>query len=145
MDINIITVSGTVDKVPTSTKASGVLYVNFTLAVSSSNSTSNNIQYYAISASGKNAETILNSVNHGDKLFIIGKPSVDTYVGKDKQIIGTQKVWIEKFEFCPITSSEVIAATVSKPAAQSEEYTLDKPTIIENTVNNEIDDAKTIF
>lgn len=142
MDINIITVSGIVDKAPTSTKVSDVIYVNFTLAVNVNNSHSNNTLYYAISASGKNAETILNSVNLGDKLFIIGKPSVDTYVGKDKQIIGTQKVWIEKFEFCPISMAEAVDV---KPALQAEEDDLNKPTITENTVNNKIDGVETIF
>lgn len=97
MNINIITVAGIVDKAPTSTKNADALYVNFSLAVNSNN---NHTQYYAISASSKNAEAILNNVNAGDKLFIIGKPSVDTYMSKDKQIIAIQKVWLEKFEFC---------------------------------------------
>lgn len=110
MDINIITVSGTVDKAPTSAKHADVLYVNFSLAVNGNN-TLVKPWYYTISASGKNAESILNNVNVGDKLFIVGRPSVDTYMAKDKQIIAIQKVWIEKFEFCG--SSDVGAVNIA--------------------------------
>lgn len=116
MDINIVTVSGIVDKAPTSTKnITGTLYVSFPLAVSTNTGSINTkqAQHYAINASGKNAEAILNNVNVGDKLFIIGKPSVDTYMAKDKQIIAIQKVWVEKFEFC--TPNTLCAPTQIKP------------------------------
>ena len=108
MNINIITVSGTIDKSPTSTVVAETLYVNFDLAVNTSHSNIGT-QYYAISASGKNAEAILNSVNVGDKLIIVGKPSVDTYMKRDKQVVAVQKVWVEKFELCRSISTEMAA------------------------------------
>lgn len=95
----MITVSGNVVKPPTSMKTDDVLYANFNLVVNVGNVEIPKITWYAISASGKNAEAVLNMVNEGDKLFIIGKPSVDIYLGKEKQVVAVQKIWLEKFEF----------------------------------------------
>lgn len=100
MDINMIVVSGNIAKSPTSTRSDDVLYVNFSLAVNIGSKESPKTSWYSMSASGKNAELILNHANVGDKLFITGKPGTDTYLGRDKQIISVQKVWVEKFEFC---------------------------------------------
>lgn len=99
MDINTITVSGNVGKSPTSIKNDDVLYANFSLAVNVGTKDSPKTLWYSITASGKTAEVVLNHVKAGDKLFITGTPSVDTYLGKDKQIIGVQKIWIKKFQF----------------------------------------------
>lgn len=99
MDINMITVSGNVAKSPTSTKNGDVLYANFSLTVNVGTHEAPKTIWYSVSASGKNAEIILNHVNPGDKLFIIGKPSVDIYLGKDKQVVGVQKIWLERFEY----------------------------------------------
>lgn len=112
MNINLITVSGIVDKNPTSNIVSGVLYINFELVVNSSTHAGATPQYYAISASGKNAETILNSVNSGDTLFIMGRPSVDTYMKKDKQVVAVQKVWIDKFELFRAAQNELLVPAI---------------------------------
>ncbi len=103
MDINMIMVSGCVSKSPTSIKMYDVLYANFSLEVNVGSLTNPKTLCYLVSSSGKIAEMVLNEVNIGDKLFITGKPSVDTYMNKDKQIVGLQKIWIEKIEFacCP--------------------------------------------
>lgn len=102
----MIVVSGNAVKSPTSTKNGGVLYANFSLAVDIGTKEAPKTCWYSISASGKNAELILNNINPGDKLFITGSPSVDIYLGKDKQVVGVQKIWLEKFEFCAVKPSE---------------------------------------
>lgn len=125
MDINIITVSGNVGKAPTSIKRDDVLYANFSLAVNVGAKDAPKTLWYSISASGKTAEVILNHVNTGDKLFITGKPSVDTYLGKDKQIIGVQKIWIEKFEFGGSTTQETNEPVIEIPDLKLESATID--------------------
>lgn len=125
MDINIITVSGNVGKTPTSIKRDEILYANFSLAVNIGNKDAPKALWYSISASGKTAEVILNHVNAGDKLFITGKPSVDTYLGKDKQIIGVQKIWIEKFEFGGSTTQETNDPVIEIPDLKLESATTD--------------------
>lgn len=131
MDINMVTVSGNVGKAPTSIKKDGVLYANFSLAVNLGTKDAPKTLWYSVSASGKTAETILNHVNVGDKLFITGKPSVDTYLGKDKQIKGVQKIWIEKF-IC--ICSNVIEN--EEPAVETPDLPIEHPNInIENQLS----------
>lgn len=129
----MIVVSGFVGKAPTSTKNGDVLYANFPLVINVGSKELPKTQWYGVSAAGKTAEVILNHVNVGDKLFITGRPSIDMYLGKDKQIIGVQKIWLEKFDFGSAKNIEDENHIVTTPELILETST----TETQITVNNE--------
>ena len=141
MSIETITISGHVGTEPKRNNEKFTNLVSFTVAVSnrikkagSTEYTESTNWYKCNSWSDKRADFLMSAIKKGDKVVVIGKPSVSVYTAKDGEAKATIEINLEQVEVMKKKDD----ATNSYDAANSAKYSKQSQHVSEVELDDEI-------
>ncbi len=100
------------------TSPSGEQFATFTLAVSVGTKQNPKTDWVDVSCNGKLADVVCTYLKKGTKILVSGFPTVNAYMNKENQAVGSLRVYADDIEFLSPKAS------TDSPTDTSDVYTL---------------------